>query len=175
VVFVDESGYFLRPLRRRVWSIEGHTPIHHVWDRRDRITSIAAITRAPWADRLGLYYTLLDHNARTPDFIRFLRDVHSHLQRPMILVWDRLRAHRSAARQLHEHQATWLTVEWLPAYAPDLNPVEGIWAESKYGDLANYIPADINDLREVLDDVLEEYRHDPCRIHSFFTIADLAT
>lgn len=32
VVVVDESGYFLRPLRRRVWSLEGHTPIHHVWD-----------------------------------------------------------------------------------------------------------------------------------------------
>ena len=38
-------------------------------------------------------------------------------------------------------QAKWLTVEYLPAYAPELNPLEYLWATFKGKDMANY-PAD---------------------------------
>lgn len=173
-MFLDESGYLLQPLRRRVWAPKGHTPIQRAWDRHDRITALAAVTRAPWAARLGLYYELLDHNARTAEFVRFLREVHAHLRRPLILVCDRLSAHRSAVRQLSEEGAQWLKVEWLPAYAPEIDPVEDVWNQSKYGDLANVIPNDINQLHEALDHLLETYRHQPNRLHSFFHAAQLS-
>jgi hypothetical protein len=173
LVFLDESGYLLQPLRRRVWAPRGQTPIQRVWDRRDRITTMAAITRAPWAARLGLYYELLDHNAHTEDFVRFVREVHNHLRRPVILVWDRLRAHRSAARQLLECRICWLRVEWLPPYAPDLDPVEQVWDQSKYGILANVIPEDIHALHFALDRVLDTFRHEPNRLHSFFDAVHL--
>ena len=156
-----------------MWAPTGHTPLQRVWDRRDRITTIAAVTRAPWALRLGLYYELLDHNARTDDFIRFVREVHGHLRRTIILVWDRLPAHRSAARQLLEGGTSWLQVEWLPPYAPDLDPVEYVWNQSKYGTLANVIPEDIHDLRSELGHVLDTFRHEPNRLHSFFDSAHL--
>jgi transposase len=131
------------------------------------------VTRAPWASRLGLYYELLDHNARTPDVIRFLREVHSHVRRPLILVCDRLSAHRSAVRQMLAAGTAWLHVEWLPPYAPDLDPVEDVWNQSKYGDLANVIPDDIDQLHETLERLLETYRHEPNRLHSFFHAAKL--
>jgi transposase len=156
-----------------VWAPRGVTPIQHVWNRHDRITALAAITRAPWASRLGLYYELLDHNARTADFVRFLREVHAHLRRPLILVCDRLSAHRSAIRQLQEAGARWLQVEWLPGYAPEIDPVEDVWNQSKYGDLANIIPNDISELHETLDHLLHTYRHEPNRLHSFFGAAHL--
>jgi transposase len=173
LVFLDESGYLLQPLRRRVWAPSGHTPLQRAWDRRDRITTLAAVTKAPWALRLGLHYELLDHNARTADFIRFVREVHDHLHRSIILVWDRLPAHRSAARQLLADDSSWLHVEWLPPYAPDLDPVEDVWNQSKYSALANVIPEDIHDLRSALSDVLETFRHEPNRLHSFFDAAHL--
>lgn len=173
MVFLDESGFLLQPLRRRVWAPTGHTPIQRAWDQRERITTIAAVTRAPWALRLGLYYELLDHNARTEDFIRFVCEVHGHLRRTIILVWDRLPAHRSAARRLLKEGASWLQVEWLPPYAPDLDPVEDVWNQSKYGALANVIPEDIQDLHSELDHVLDTFRHEPNRLHSFFDAAHL--
>lgn len=173
MVFLDESGYLLQPLRRRVWSPKGHTPIQHAWDRHDRITALAAISRAPWASRLGLYYKLLDHNAHTRDFVTFLHEIHNHLRRPIILVCDRLPAHRSAVRQLRKTGVAWLQVEWLPAYAPDLDPVEDVWEQSKYGTLANVIPEDIQQLHKVLDRVLSAYQHEPNRLHSFFHAAHL--
>jgi putative transposase len=135
---------------------------------------MAAVARAPWASRLGLYYELLDHNARAADFVRFLREIHLHLRRPLIVVWDRLPAHRSAVRQLVEDGVQWLSVEWLPVCAPDLDPVEDVWNQSKYGDLANIIPNDIHELHKALDQLLETYRHQPNRLHSFFRAAHLS-
>jgi transposase len=173
LVFLDESGYLLQPLRRRVWAERGHTPVQHAWDRHDRITAMAALSRAPWASRLGMYYDLLHHNTHTPDVVRFLSHVHDHLRRPLLLVCDRLSAHRSAVRQLGEAGCVWLRVEWLPGYAPELDPVESIWNQSKYGDLANCIPEDIIELHGTLDELFQEYRADPDRLLSFFKAAQL--
>ena len=54
------------------------------------------------------------------------------------LVWDGLPAHRSLAMRAWLHrQRHWLVVEPLPSYAPDLNPVEALWASLKGMELAN--------------------------------------
>jgi len=156
-----------------VWALRGQTPIQYAWDRHERITALAALTRAPWAQRFGLYYHLLHHNARTDDVVRFLRQVHRRLRRPLLLVCDRLPAHRSAVSRLHKAGCSWLQVSWLPSYAPDLDPVESVWCQSKYGDLANFIPDDISQLQDILDHLLQDYRHDPGRLHSFFQAAHL--
>jgi hypothetical protein len=174
LVFIDESGFLLQPLRRRVWAERGHTPQQHAWDRHDRITAMAALCRAPWASRLGLYYELLDHNTRTADVVRFLRCVHDHLRRPLLLACDRLSAHQAAVRSLLQTGCPWLRAEWLPGYAPELDPVEHVWNQSKYGDLANWIPEDVGELHEVLDELLGAYRLDPIRLHSFFAAAELS-
>jgi hypothetical protein len=173
LVFLDESGFLLQPLRRRVWAPRGQTPVQYAWDRRDRITAMAALTRAPWAQRFGLYYDLLHHNARTADVVRFLRQVHHRLRRPLLLVCDRLPAHRSAVRRLRQAGCSWLEVSWLPSYAPDLDPVENLWNQSKYGQLANFIPDNISQLREILDDLFQDYRRDPGRLDSFFQATHL--
>jgi transposase len=54
------------------------------------------------------------------------------------LLWDGLPAHRSTAmRTWLNTQCCWLVVERLPAYAPELNPVEGLWSSLKGVELAN--------------------------------------
>ena len=134
---------------------------------------MGALSRAPWAERFGLYYDLLPHNARTDDVLRFLRTTHAHLRRPLLLVCDRLRAHRAAVRWLRAAGCSWLDVAWLPSYAPDLDPVENLWSQSKYGDLANFIPDDVSHLHDTLDALLQQYRQDPARLYSFFHAMDL--
>ncbi len=57
----------------------------------------------------------------------------------VVLVWDGLSAHWSHKMRAHlAAQRDWLTVERLPAYAPELNPVEGLWANLKGAELANF-------------------------------------
>jgi DDE superfamily endonuclease/Winged helix-turn helix len=54
------------------------------------------------------------------------------------LLWDGLPAHRSRAmRAWLATQRHWLVVERLPAYAPELNPTEGLWSSLKAVELAN--------------------------------------
>src|SRR6266516_5762265 len=48
-------------------------------------------------------------------------------------------------------QDAWLTVERLPAYAPELNPVEGLWATLKAVELANFAGDEVAEVAEVAD------------------------
>jgi DDE superfamily endonuclease len=63
------------------------------------------------------------------------------------LIWDNLPAHHSRAmQQFLCRQRDWLVVEYLPAYAPELNPVEGLWANLKHLELANLLADSVDDL-----------------------------
>lgn len=88
-VFLDESGFMLQPVCRRTWAPRGHTPILRQWDRRDRLSTISALTVAPRRRRIGLYCTLYRHNIRCPEVLRFLRAVRRHLPHGFTLIWDR--------------------------------------------------------------------------------------
>ena len=134
---------------------------------------LGAIAVAPWALRLGLYFRLLDRNITADDVMDFLRHLHRQLRRKVIVVMDRWGVHRSAVRQLAEQGATWLHVEWLPGYAPDLNPVEHVWNHTKWAELANFVPRDAGHLQEAVSGSLEHQRGDPEGLYSCIQAAGL--
>jgi putative transposase len=162
----------LQPLRRRTWAPRGRPPVQYAWDRRDRLSAIGALTLAPWALRIGLYFQLLEHNVKADDVVRFLKQLHRQLRRPLIVVWDRWQVHRSAARALRD--CPWVEFEWLPAYAPELDPVEAVWNHTKYSDLANFIPDDVDHLRYRIKRSINHQRYDSYLKYSYFRYAALA-
>lgn len=161
----------LQPLRRRTWAPSGQTPIQYAWDRHDRWSVMGALSLAPWALRIGLYFRLYDHNIVTEDVVEFVKHLHRQLGRKLILVWDRWNVHRSAARRLARHR--WLQIEWLPSYAPELNPVEAMWNHTKYSDLANFVPDDAEHLGHSIRSSIANQRHDAYLKHSFFRYTHL--
>ena len=161
----------LQPLRRRTWAPCGVTPIQYSWDRHDRFSVLGALSLAPWALRIGVYFRLCDHNIHAVDVVDFVKQLHRQLGRSLILVWDRWSVHRSAAKQLARFN--WLEIEYLPAYAPELNPVEAMWNHTKYSDLANFIPHDATHLRASIADSLNDQRRDSQLKYSFFRYAKL--
>jgi transposase len=158
---------------RRTWAPKGQTPIHYSWDRRDRLSVISAITVSSERRRLGLYFDLHDHNIDTDTFEWFVRGVRRRVRRRIILVLDRWSVHRSGVRRLWERFGSKVHVEWLPAYAPDLNPVEPVWSHTKYADLANYIPDDVHDLAHEVARSLDRTADDQSLLRSFFHCAKL--
>jgi transposase len=64
-------------------------------------------------------------------------------------------------------QRTWLVVERLPAYAPDLNPVEQVWGNLKGGELANLCLDTIEDAEEIVDEGLSRIGNDTKLAFSF--------
>ena len=163
----------LQPVVRRTWAPKGQTPIQYSWDRRDRLSVITAITVSPVRQRFGLYFHIHRHNITHVEVIAFLTLLHYSLRRKFIVVLDRLNAHRKAVRLLQAAHPDWFEVLWLPAYAPELNPVEMVWNHTKYADLANFIPEDVHDLHRAVTTSLESTRTQGHLFRSFFQHAGL--
>ena len=170
---IDESGFMLQPVVRRTWAPKGETPIQYSWDRHDRLSTIAAITLSPQRRRLRLYFQLHDRNITSQEVMHFLRLIHRHLRRRLIVVMDRYSVHRKAVRLLQEAGVDWFEVAWLPSYAPELNPVEMVWNHTKYADLANFLPEDIHDLQRAVATSLERTCDEGDLLRSFFQYAGL--
>jgi hypothetical protein len=143
---------------RRTWAEVGRTPALDAWGRhRDKASVLAGVSVSPVAHRLGLYFATdpADYfNAGR--VVDFLRDLLRHLRGKVVVVWDRGSNHKGPAvrRFLARHGR--LTVEYLPGYAPDLNPVEAVWSWLKYGKLANFVPGGVNHLEgRVLEHVID--------------------
>lgn len=145
--FWDEAGISDRPLVRKTWAPTGETPIIRVpghWRTRS-VTGVVLVRARTRRSRLLL--RVHRETVRAPVVRRMLRELRRHTRGRVILLWDRLPAHRAGAvqRQLRA-QRTWLTTVWFPPYAPELNPVEHVWSALKRTDLGNRVPDTLDDL-----------------------------
>lgn len=96
------------------------------------------MTISPRRRRLGLLLRLhSDQPVNQDRVIEFLRQLLRQLPGHIVLVWDRLPAHRGAQVRTFLKKHPRLHVEFLPAYAPELNPVEFLWSWLKTNPLAN--------------------------------------
>jgi len=173
LVFLDESGFMLQPLRRRTWAPSGQTPLQKAWDRHERISAISVICVSPLQHRLSHYFQLLRENVQTEHLVWFLRQLHHHYGRRVVLIWDRYGVHRAAAAFFAEHHPDWFTFEWLPSYSPKLNPVEQSWKHTKYDDLPNFIPDNLDHLHDNVYDSQKNQHHNQTILRSFFAYAKL--
>ncbi|WP_369199079.1 IS630 family transposase [Streptomyces djakartensis] len=136
IVFLDESGVSLLPQIRRTYAPRGRTPL-----LRHRLSW----KRASMAGVLGYHTTDPDRGARlcfhlklgsydTTAFFEVLGLMKAfHRSEQVVLVWDGLSAHWSRAMRAWVAEQDWLTLERLPAYGPELNPVQLLWASLKKG------------------------------------------
>ena len=168
---MDETGLMLQPVVRRTWAPQGKTPVMYSWDRHERLSVIGALSVSPKRGRIGLYFKAQERNVTADDTEVFLRKVQRHLRRGLIVVMDRWSVHRKAAEALEGDGR--FEIEWLPAYAPDLNPVDKLWGHTKYHDLGNYIPEDLLDLEVELRCSMDTTRDRPELLRSFFHAAGL--
>jgi hypothetical protein len=100
------------------------------------------------------------------DYARLLDAAHQQLGGPVVLVWDGLNTHTSRAMRELIAARTWLTVFQLPAYAPELNPVEPAWSNLKRS-LANLIKHDITQLTALIKTRLRQMQYRPGLLDGF--------
>jgi transposase len=173
IVFIDQTGFMLQPTVRRTWAPQGKTPIHYSWDRHDRLSVTGAITVSPVRKRLGLYFSIARWNLTGDDILRFVQQLHGHLKRPLLVIWDRFSGHRKAARLLRDLYGTRIHGAFWPAYAPELNVVDHCWGHTKYGEMANFIPQALDDLAQALTHSLIAKPQRPALLRAFFPHAQL--
>jgi hypothetical protein len=137
----------MAPLLRRSWAPRGSAPvIRQRTANHQKVSAIAALSVYPARRRVGLWFRLHPgQEIRWPKALGFVRSLLRQLRGPLILIWDRLNAHRAAKRRLDGLRR--LAVEFLPPYAPELNPVENVWSHLKMNPLANLPIHELNELR----------------------------
>ena len=106
--------------------------------------------------------------------VDFLQALLRHIPGPLLIVWDRLSAHKSKLTRdfIAEPGERWW-VEYLPGYTPELNPVEYIWAYWKQHALPNVCPKDYWELGEGARRTLKKMRRRPRLIRAFWQQAEL--
>ncbi|MFE0063256.1 transposase, partial [Streptomyces sp. NPDC059003] len=114
----------------------GHTPVIRVRGRSQRRFSIAALTCYKHGERSRLIFRPkrhLDHkrggrrSLTWTDYRDLLVRAHQQLGGPIVLIWDNSSVDKDARLRTFIDTRDWITCYYLPPYAPDLNPVEGIW------------------------------------------------
>ena len=173
--FEDEAGQGLKPPKGRTWGRRGHTPVVRVTGAGTKRVSLAALvcTRPGRRPRL-IYRTVAYRGGRRDerkgfteaDYARLLDAAHQQLGGPIVLVWDNLNTHRSAAMTRLIAARPWLTVFQLPPYAPELNPVEGVWAHLKRS-LANLAKRRLDQLLGLIKMRLKRMQYRPSLIEGY--------
>jgi DDE superfamily endonuclease len=106
------------------------------------------------------------------DYAALLDAAHQQLGGPIVLVWDNLNTHVSAAMTEMIAARPWLTVVRLPPYAHDLNPVERVWAHLKRS-LANLIKHTITELTVLVKTRLRRMQYRPRLLTGFLASTGL--
>jgi transposase len=139
LVFFDESAVSLIPPVRRTWSPRGRTPVLRHRFGWKKASMAAALGYRPDGTAARLCFHLQQSSYTTDTLIAVLDQLGRFYDgQRVVLIWDGLSAHWSAKmRAFLDSQRDWLTAERLPAYAPELNAVEYLWANLKDLELAN--------------------------------------
>ncbi|MET7685038.1 transposase [Streptomyces sp. NPDC005423] len=185
MVFEDEAGQSMTPPHARTWGRIGQTPVVRVRGRGSGRVSMAGMTCYKLGERSRLIYGIREYRGRKDepkgfgwrDFRDLIVRARIQLGGPIVLVWDNVRLHLTAGmREFIATNVEWLTVFQLPAYAPDLNPTEGIWSLVKR-DLGNLAAADLSEITRAVKHRLKkiQYRQDlvdGCLVGTGLTLHD---
>ncbi|MFL6450420.1 MAG: IS630 family transposase, partial [Bryobacteraceae bacterium] len=156
------------PHRRRTWAPRGQTPVLQFHFNWKTLSVIAGVT--VW----NFYFEIFEQAIKSEQIIEFLKHLLRCIEGDILLIWDRLPAHRSKiTQQFIRDQKGRLVIEYLPPYAPELNPVEYIWAHCKHHELPNVCAKNLWDLSEAARHSLKRMRRRPRLITAFWKQASL--
>jgi transposase len=122
----------------------------------------------------NFYFRLFPGSIRSPQIIEFLSHLLRHIPGKLLVVWDGLPGHRSRATwEFIRQQRGRLWVEFLPGYAPELNPVEYLWSHWKQHELPNFCPQNFGQLSHYARRALRRMRKRPTLLIAFWRQAEL--
>ena len=138
-------GFALKSVRRRTWGVRGVTPIVELPANWLKLSTIGAITSS------GQFFQNTKQGAiRSVDVVRFLRHVLQRVAGQVIVVLDNAGIHRAKKVQEFVQAQERLSLVFLPPYAPELNPIELVWAYVKRNVLGNFCARSLAELKERL-------------------------
>lgn len=168
IVFIDESGLSERPCRARTWAPKGQTPVLQYSFSWKQLSVIAGVSY--WR----FYFRFFPGSIKSPQIVQFLKALHDTIGTKLLIVWDRLQAHRSRlVKGYVDSLKGQIALEYLPAYAPELNPVEYIWGYLKHHAMPNHCARDLTDLQQRASRNLRSMQRRKTLVTAFWKQAEL--
>jgi transposase len=166
VVWGDESGFSPLPAVVRTYAPRGQTPVLRAPLTRDHLSVISGITSAG-----RLLVQLQPVPFRGPTVVGFLRQLLRHLPGKLLVLWDGAPIHRAqpVTNFLATDPGQRVLLERLPAYAPEVNPDEGVWQYLKRVELRNLVCHDLGELTRELRLAGARLRHKRHVLRGCFT------
>jgi transposase len=164
---VDEVGFSFQAKVATTWAPIGQTPVLRRVSKRRELSTVVVLTLSG-----KIYNRHFGHMIGGAEIVVALRHFQRHLPGPLIIIWDRLSAHRAAVVKAYLTTHPEVAVEWLPPYAPDLNPEEGCYGNVKQH-LRNATPANGSELRVQVDRGFARLQQRPDLVLGFFQHAGL--
>jgi transposase len=121
----------LIPPVQRTWAPVGRTPVLRHSYRRERLSVIGGLSVSPARQRLGLYFQIYPWNVTAVEIVQYFAELLRHLRGPVIALLDGCSIHRDGKVVEFCRRHRRLHLERFPAYAPELNPEEYVWAHTK--------------------------------------------
>ena len=147
----------------------------------NRRVSLAAVIAVKPGSRARLIYRVNQHRGSgtgrrkgftETGYAHLLDAAHQQLGGPLVLVWDNLNTHVSQAMTELIAARDWLTVYYLPPYAPELNPVEPLWSHLKRS-LANLAKRNLSQLTALVKTRLKRMQYRPSLLDGFLASTGL--
>lgn len=133
--------------------------------------TLSAMAGVTW---WNFYFRLFPGSIRSPQVVQFLEHLQRHLDCKLLVVWDGARTHRSRiVWDFVREQKGRLWLEFLPAYAPELNPVEYLWSHWKQHELPNFCPQTFWQLSHYARQALRRMRRRTTLVTGFWAQAEL--
>ena len=138
------------------------------------MSAIGALAYHSSGECARVFFRFVRGNVGQDQIVAFIRHLRRHVRGEIVLIWDGLGSHKSRYMLAYlRRQRAWLTVERLPAYAPELNPLEQVWGNVKTRELANVCAPDLASLRRPLRRGFARIRHAPTLARNFLCHAGL--
>jgi putative transposase len=152
----------------------GQRPVIKAPTCRRKISAIAALSVSTASLKRNLFFEcLLDANFNSARVIDFLHTLLRQIKGPIFLIWDNAKIHKSKAIRAFLAKHPRMSMNFLPTYAPELNPVEALWSYLKYGHLANVSAHDFDELFDRICNVLIPAKHNQKILQSFWKATPL--
>jgi transposase len=169
IVFVDESGLSEKCPVTRTWAPRGQTPIIQQSFTWKQMSAIAGLS---W---WRFYFRFFDGAIKSEQVIEFLGALHKQIGKKLLVIWDGAGIHKSRkVRTWLEGKKGRIALAYLPPYAPELNPVEAIWAYLKKNEIANLCARNIAQVSDYARRRLKSMQRRPKLITAFWKQAELA-
>lgn len=167
-MFEDEFGVSFTEPVSFTWAPRGRTPrLKRITRFRRETSTLAAVTISG-----KLYKRHFDGSIDAEKLLMGLEHLVRHTKKPFILIWDQSRTHKAKVVVKYLQQHPEIHVEYLPAYAPELNPEEYCHGNVKRR-MKNAILHSKEEIRFALDQGFSRLRKRPDIILGYFHHAGL--